>query len=118
MTSIAEIEKSKKFLEIITIKASKNEIFKEELINNPKDTIEKIPGVKLKNSTAKIVVEDQTNHNILYLNIPRKVNLDDYELNEEELESISGGTSIFGVECLVVINLTGDIIDGWNEYQH
>lgn len=129
MSNAIELKKGKEFLDIVKKKAQKDKTFREKLINSPRDTIGKMPGIELKDSSIKIIVEDQMNPNIIYLNIPAAPNLNDYELNEEDLNLISGGTSVFGVECAVIaagaglfiagvaaVNLAGDVIDGWNQY--
>jgi lactobin A/cerein 7B family class IIb bacteriocin len=62
------------------------------LIKNPVAAIEKVIGKDLTNLNDKrIVVEDQTDESVIYFNIPAKVNLNELELTEEQLEMISGG---------------------------
>lgn len=127
MRNVEEITKGKKLLELVKAKAQKDIEFREELIKYPKNTLEKIPGVRLKKSSVNVVVENQMNPNFVYLNIPRKVDIDDYELTDDELESISGGTSIFGIECAVIIagaaiigavvainSISEELAEGWN----
>ncbi len=65
--------------------------FKAELLENPVSVINKNYGLSIKEN-VKLVVEDQTNEDIIYLNIPKQVNIDNIELTDEELESVSGGT--------------------------
>lgn len=83
-------------------KAWGNPDFKEKLINNPKLTIEKFQDKKIVlPEDTLIVVDDQTDISKIYLNIPKKVNLDNFELSDEEMEMISGG--IVGATTLAVI---------------
>ncbi|WP_299618540.1 hypothetical protein [uncultured Tenacibaculum sp.] len=69
-------------------KAWENATFKEELIKNPEATISEVLGQEFK---GNVVVEDQTNENTIYLNIPRKIDLGNFELTDEQLEVVSGG---------------------------
>ena len=66
--------------------------FKEQLIKNPAKTISSVTGrdITLPENTM-MVVEDQTDNSVIYLNIPRKVSHTDLELTDEQLEAISGG---------------------------
>lgn len=74
-------------------KAWESPAFKEELIKNPIATIESVTGQKLPANT-KFVVEDQTDESKIFLNIPRKVNADELELTDEQLEMVAGGTDL------------------------
>ena len=66
--------------------------FKKELTANPVEAIEKLMGRKLDLPAGKIlVVRDQTDESTIYINIPAKLNLEDAELNEEQLEIVAGG---------------------------
>ena len=70
-------QKGQELYQELVQKAWKSATFKEQLISNPEATIEEVTGVKSNfGSATKIVVEDQTDSNIIYLNIPQKVNLD------------------------------------------
>ena len=125
MNNFKEIENGKILLELIRERAQKNSKFREELIKNPVRTLEKFPDLELKiPSKTKLVVNNQMDPNIIYLNIPRKVDKDDFELTDEELETISGGTSVTVAECILVgaailgaivaVNeLSEDFIRGW-----
>ena len=90
--TIEQQEKGKELYDELVQKAWDSTTFKEQLINNPEGTIEEVTGIspKLPKDT-KVVVEDQTDASIIYLNIPQKVDLEDFELTEEELEAVSGG---------------------------
>lgn len=71
-----------------------DESFKQELIAKPLETLESFYGKSL-NIEAKgkthVVVTDQTNPGVMYVNIPGKPNFDDMELTDAELEAIAGG---------------------------
>jgi hypothetical protein len=41
----------------------------------------------------KMVVRDQTDDSMVYNNIPAKVDFDNMELNEEQVEAVTGGKS-------------------------
>lgn len=69
--------------------------FKKELIADPIKTIENLTGKRVKLPKDKtIVVRDQTDASIVYINIPTEPNMDDMELNEEQLEIVAGGGEI------------------------
>lgn len=72
-------------------KAWESSTFKEQLINNPVSTIESVTGQNM-SPDAKFIVEDQTDDSVIYLNIPRKLDMDTLELSDEQLEMVSGGT--------------------------
>ncbi|RYC66994.1 MULTISPECIES: NHLP leader peptide family RiPP precursor [Spirosoma] len=72
--------------------------FKADLTANPVAAIEKLTGQKLNIPEGKsIVVRDQTEAGTVYINLPAKPNLDDVELNEEQLETVAGGTVIWPI---------------------
>lgn len=87
-------EESQEFCTSIVAKAWEDESFKQNLISNPKETIESTFKVKLGlRDDQELVVEDQTNTDIIYLNIPAEPNIDEMELTDEELETVSGGST-------------------------
>lgn len=62
-------------------KAWENPEFKKKFIENPKQVIEDRAGTELKFlKDSNIVVEDQTDSNVIYLNIPRRMDVDNMEL--------------------------------------
>lgn len=75
-------------------KAWESSTFKEQLVANPVSTIESVTGKKMQPGIS-IVVEDQTDPSKIYLNIPRKVQLDELELSDEQLEMVSGGSDVW-----------------------
>lgn len=85
-------KKSQELLQTIIHKAWEDDSFKQELIASPLEAIEKATGERVNLPEGKtLIVKDQTDHSIVYINIPAKLNLDDVELNEEQLEAVAGG---------------------------
>lgn len=79
-------------------KAWEDTQFKSELIANPVEAIEKATGHKLNLPEGKtLVVRDQTDESTVYINIPAKLNTEDVELNEDQLEAVAGGNGNWGV---------------------
>ena len=89
-----EIKEAEYLFNDIVKTCQKNINFKEDLIKNPKKVIYKKYGLKLK-PNQKCVVEDQTDNSIMYLNIPKVYNIQELELTDEELETISGGSTFW-----------------------
>ena len=69
----------------------KDESFKQELLKNPTAKLEEFLGKKLNFKSKAIKVMDQTDENCIYINIPKKLDIDEMELSEEQLEQVSGG---------------------------
>lgn len=86
-----KLKKSQKLVEALISKAWNDSSFKEQLVNNPKETILKEAGVSF-NEESMVIVEDQTDIGVVYLNIPRKLNFDDLELSDDDLEKVAGGS--------------------------
>ncbi|MGH1387229.1 hypothetical protein [Kordia sp.] len=85
-------QKANEFLASIYKKAWEDEVFKRDLVKNPIETLNKFTGKKANISIDKsVIVEDQTNPNHVYINIPPKPSMEDVELTEDQLETISGG---------------------------
>ena len=83
-------QEQKQYAEIVQ-KAWEDAEFKKELLANPVEVIEKLTGKKLNLPKGKkVVVRDQTDESVVYINIPPKPVMD-MELNEEQLESVAGG---------------------------
>ncbi len=83
-------QKGKDNIREIISKAWEDETFKQELINNPKATLEKFLGKTIE-TDKEIVFIDQSNPECLYIPIPAKPQLDDMELSEDQLELVAGG---------------------------
>jgi hypothetical protein len=88
MITLEQQKKGEELMQTLVQKAWESASFKEQLVNNTDTTIETIIGKKV---DVKFFVEDQSNESIIYLNIPRKVELTEIELSDEQLELVSGG---------------------------
>ena len=84
-------QEQKLYAEIVQ-KAWEDADFKKALVENPVEAIESFTGQKLNIPVGKtLVVRDQTAEDTVYINIPAAPEVDT-ELNEEQLEAVSGGT--------------------------
>lgn len=93
-----EFTKEQKLFQKVVNKAWEDATFKEELLNNPLEAIEKLTGAKLNIPEGKtFVVRDQSDESKVFINIPPKQETNDVELNEEQLEAVAGGTSIYPI---------------------
>ena len=87
-----EITREHQLFQQVVTEAWENETFKNDLIANPVAAIEELIGEKLNIPEGKtLVVRDQTDESTVYINIPAEPNTADVELNEEQLEAVSGG---------------------------
>ncbi|WP_415328995.1 NHLP leader peptide family RiPP precursor [Chryseobacterium sp. MMS23-Vi53] len=87
-------QEQKMYAEIVQ-KAWDDAEFKNELVNNPVATIEKFTGKKLNLPEGKkLVVRDQSDESVVYINIPAAKSTVDAELSEEQLEAVSGGANV------------------------
>lgn len=116
MITQEQLGEGQEFMQTLITKAWENASFKELLVNNPEAAIGEVMGKTNFKSDAKIVVEDQTDENIIYLNIPKAVSEDDIALTEEQLEIVAGGgTSANGWNP---IKWVGTVLhmsyDGWH----
>lgn len=83
-------QEQKLYAEIVQ-KAWDDADFKKTLVADPLAAIEKHLGQKISLPEGKtLVVRDQTDDSTVYINIPAKQEVD-AELNEEQLETVSGG---------------------------
>jgi hypothetical protein len=82
-------ENSEKNLKTIINKCWEDEAFKQELIANPAQAIEKLSGIPLDLKGKRLIVTDQTDHSAVYINIP--ANPENMELTDDELEAVAGG---------------------------
>ncbi|QTE23308.1 NHLP leader peptide family RiPP precursor [Polaribacter cellanae] len=98
-------QKSQELLQTIITKAWEEEAFKQELIANPIKTIEKVTGERINLPEGKaLIVKDQTDDSVVYINIPSEPNMEDLELSEEQLEVIAGGGSIWPIGFPIIIS--------------
>lgn len=84
-----------KIIDAVIKKAWKDPAFKDDLINNPEVTIETFLGREINLPQGKkLAFVDQTDDSIIYINIPAEPNFEDMELDENQLDAVSGGTDI------------------------
>lgn len=87
-----ELTNDQKILDAIVKKAWKDTAFKNDLITRPVATIESFLGRTIHLPEGKnIAFVDQTDSSTIFINIPAEVNMEDVELNEEQLDIVSGG---------------------------
>jgi len=110
------INKQKEIVNLIINKSLKDSKFKDSLILNPKEAINNCFDNKITfKDKIKLVVEDQSDENIVYLNIPRNVGADNYELSEEELEKVAGGATTTPVCVGIAVYVICEFVDGFAE---
>lgn len=104
-----ELTQEHKLYQEIVQKAWEDEAFKSQLVADPVAAIEQMTGRKLELPEGKtLVVRDQTAENTVYINIPASAEVD-AELNEEQLEAVSGG--VHGPNgCFPTINEFEDLL--------
>jgi hypothetical protein len=101
-----DAEKGQELMQQLITRAWEDEAFKQELMNNPEAAIEKATGKRFELPAGKrIVVRDQTEENVIYINIPRKPNLDELELTDEQLEKVAGGLAVTATIALVALGV-------------
>ncbi|WP_299833571.1 NHLP leader peptide family RiPP precursor [uncultured Tenacibaculum sp.] len=101
--------KDQELFQKIIVKAWEDDTFKQGLISNPINAIEGLTGEKLSvKEGKKLKVFDQTEKDVVYLNIPVKPDIENLELTEEQLEAVAGGEDI--VKTLVRV-LTPSLAD-------
>ena len=90
-----ELTQEQQVLQQVINEAWENETFKQELLSNPIEAIEKLTGQKIQLPEGReLVVRDQTDADTVFINIPAEENLEDVELNEEQLEAVAGGINL------------------------
>ncbi len=82
----------------IIAKCWEDKTFKQQLITNPVQIIKKMTGYNLDiPENVQLVINDQTDTNYAYFNIPPKPNYEDVELSDKELDIIAGGGTDFPI---------------------
>ena len=98
-----ELKKEQKILQQVITEAWSNLSFKQELINSPEEAIKKLTGQSFTLPEGKILqVFDQSNKDVICLNIPQQPNIDDLQLTDKELEMVAGGQLPYvgnGIDC-------------------
>lgn len=109
MITIQEQNQAKELINSLVQKSWESKEFKSELIENPREVIAKELGQDPSQVAAdkEIVIEDQTDDSVIYINIPAKPDFENMELTDEQLEVVSGGEVmavgwwvVVGVVCL------------------
>ena len=95
------MEDIQKGLQTVINKAWEDAQFKSALVTNPKSAIHSATGLAVPDN-VNIVVNDQTNEDIIYLNIPPKPDFDSMELTDEQLEQVAGGEVAFAILTLSI----------------
>lgn len=86
------LNKGSRLIQTLIEKSWESETFKAQFVNNPEIAIENFIGKSMTIPSGKsIKVDDQTDTNVIYINIPRQVSVDELELSEEQLDTVSGG---------------------------
>lgn len=86
------LDNDQEILQSVVRKAWKDPVFKNNLIQNPIPTIESFIGHPINLPQGKrLAFVDQTDATTIFVNIPAELDLEDMELNEEQLDVISGG---------------------------
>jgi len=87
-----ETERGSALAQTLVSKSWNDSSFKSQLISDPETTIESHLGIKMDvPEGSNVIVEDQSDPNHIYLNIPRDILNHETELTDEELEMVSGG---------------------------
>lgn len=114
---LTEQQKAQHFIMSIYRKAWEDSEFKKNLIENPLETLNEFTGKDGNVPDGKIlVVEDQTNPDHIYLNIPAKPeDIDDIELSDDQLETVAaGGEAMFSAQWDNIIHSIKKIIHNWS----
>lgn len=108
-------QEQKTYAEIVQ-KAWDDAEFKKELLNDPVAAIEKLTGKKLNLPEGKkLIVRDQSDESVIHINIPAPAKKSlDAELNEEQLEAVSGGIAIGG--CIPDFPFPGGTTGPYNPF--
>lgn len=108
-----ELTKEQKVLESIVKKAWDDPVFKDNLIKSPVETIENFLDHPIHLPEGKTIsFVDQSNSSTIFINIPAEPNMEDMELNEEQLDIISGGDGNTPPIILKVASYDGKIFSG------
>jgi hypothetical protein len=115
MKLTAEQKKSQELLQKIITKAWGDKAFMAELTANPLEVIKRTTGETVVMSAGKVlIVRDQTDDSKIFINIPTDPSLVDAELNQEQLESVTGGGSSWSNFVIPVIPVNPSK-DGFNQ---
>ena len=91
------LEQQKKWHDLnkeLIVRSWESESFKQQLIQNPEAAIAEVAGKEIPKANFSFVVEDQTDTSKIFINIPKKVDMENFELTDAELDLVSGGTPL------------------------
>ncbi len=112
MNSKNKDNKTLQSLSYLINKSHENSTFKAKFLENPYNTIKDLdPEFSLEDG-KEIIVEDQSKTDVIYINIPKQPNLEELELTDEQLEMVSGGTSLLLLFVLLGDGITININTG------
>nr|WP_294924935.1 hypothetical protein [uncultured Flavobacterium sp.] len=108
MITIEQQQKGAELMKSLIEKAWENATFKDQFVENPVAAIKEFTNKEFTMPENKrLVVEDQTDNSIIFLNIPSKPNYSEIELTDEQLDIVAGGEimcvaawGVVGVLCL------------------
>lgn len=87
-----EINEKQKLFDAVIQKAWEDAAFKAQLIANPVKTLEEFLGQAITPPEGKrIAFVDQSDPKTLFINIPEKPDIENMELDETQLDAVSGG---------------------------
>ena len=98
-----------KGLQTVVNKAWDDAQFKSKLIANPKSAIQSATGLSVP-ADVKIVVNDQTNEETVYLNIPPKPDYDNMELTDEQMEQVAGGEVVLTTFAVTMATAAASVV--------
>lgn len=114
MNNLQKLQKGQKLIADLVTKCWEDEKFKNQLLNDSKKTVNEFTDNKFSLPENMVLkVEDQTNKNLIFLNIPKKPNFDSIQLSDEELESIAGGDFLLGVAGSLLAAAIWDTASGF-----
>ncbi|MCS3871400.1 hypothetical protein J3D55_004316 [Chryseobacterium ginsenosidimutans] len=109
------LNNDQEILQSVVKKAWKDPAFKSSLIQNPVVTIENFLGHPINLPTGKnLAFVDQTDSSTIFVNIPAELDMEDMELDEDQLDVISGGTNDGDPPIYIKPVNSGDNIFGGN----
>lgn len=83
-------------IQTVINKAWNDDQFRRVLVNSPKMAIKSATGLDIPEG-VKLIFNDQTDPNKMYINIPPKPDFDNMELSDEQLEQVAGGEILVSV---------------------
>ena len=101
MELTAKQKKTQEIIQKVFLQAWEDADFKQQLIANPVEVIERVTGERIQLPEGKtLIVKDQTDDTNIYINIPAEPKMEDFELSESQLETIAGGGDLWSIPTL------------------